>query len=77
MRMDNDLSGFTSISLKFIMNLTKEENDNYIYLNDDFKAYMIIPASYCFKHFSLNSSGERENTIELYFKDGENPINIP
>jgi hypothetical protein len=44
---------------------------NDIYLHDDFTVSLFITApDCCFKHFSLNSKGELEETFEFDFKDG-------
>ena len=72
MRMCFDLNITSLTPFKFIMNLTEAQNKLEIYLNDDFTGSLFIPApDCCFKHFSLNSKDEQEETIKIDFKDIE------
>ena len=50
------LAGVTLTPLKVIMNLSEAQKEHDIYLHDDFRVSLFIPApDCCFKHFSLNS----------------------
>ena len=79
-----DLIGVTLTPFTLIMNLKETQYLQEMYLHDDFTLSLIITdqkynshkelanaSNCCFKHFSLNSKGEQEDTIEFNFKDGK------
>jgi hypothetical protein len=73
-----DLTGVTLSPFKFIMNLKEAKILFEIYLHDDFTVSLFNPESdFCFKHFSLNSNGEQEETVKFDIKDGKSEITIP
>jgi len=66
------------------MNLKEAQYLQEMYLHDDFTLSLIITdqkynsqkelanaSVCCFKHFSLNTNGEQEETIIFNFKDGK------
>jgi hypothetical protein len=67
-----DLNGVFLTSFKFIMKLTEAQSLHEIYLNYDFTVSLFIAKSdFCFKHFTLDSKDEQEETIKFDFKDGK------